>query len=1280
MPKNKKSAARLPPKEPAGETRVSAAEFPAAATEATEPPDSARHDPQTSDAHVADDASSEAVPIATAGPASPEEEEARGAERVSDSARDDPRDPLATGAFETRDPASGLVADPRVSEEGKDARQERKRSEDRVSEPTFVGTHEEHAEFSDEEHEDLHVSASFANEHQKLSEARHSDDPAVLRSVVRELEARDAARADALVALRDRQLAIADELVDAAESERAAREALDVLSRRAENAERRAAEAEARVAEALRRRRAVETEDETESGSNPGLGLKSPDSTEHLPDLPDLPDSPTTLPDTGTTYDGKKDKLIESNESNEPPVSRASAAVMDLVTRAAEDAANALNEKSRERALKAAAAASARDAERRTQSARDEAARVATEQWSTKLELVKAEHRDRVEELERTVAELRAALTRAESEAAETADSTRSELDLTERALRDAETRAADSARGKEDAESRESRLATALEAESTRAARLESELNAARVAFSKSEARGSEKMEKLEAEMDAARAAVFAAEAETARSRNAETAERSLRENAQTTVAMFERERARHESRVAELEGKEAEARARRNDADVKRAEAETALAQSRVERSELRAELMKANDDTRVAREKITELERALMDSRVKATENAANAEQKKEESKAARARVAALERALADATRGVRSNDDASSFDPMRSNTALISAGLDDSALIACDETRGDSIRDGSGSLNDGPLLHRDRSAKAPAELPEAELPETLALLRRELDATRSVAAMQEEEVCRAAAAAAASADAPSVPRALLERWRAETFKLLLQQREAPVLLAQAKRDFARQKAALRETIADEKKTTALARRALAESEAKRRDAETSFAETKSDLQKQIARCREETANARHETNRIANVFAEHVGPRLETEFARLETTVVAKTARLDRAARRAGEELARARGTLASKRQNGFQIETTLKKRIASLTKEADTALAQRDAALEAVRETARNFDDERARLTTELKETRRRLDASERDVSEIKNERDAARREVVSVARAADKQAVETAARAARDGAQRERERHEAATRRFRLEAETAQKEAERCASLLNRAELVAARDKKEAEAALVAERAAFDATVAKRDAAIRELKVARDALLAERRELKASAAAADASRRVERAARRETLDALERVKHAPGSPAASPRAKSGTPLTGSIGSPKPTPTPPRLSPAKSARTKTRAPLGALLSRAGGVPGASARTPPSLTERRRTVREPFSEVSEERKEDEDEDEDVSFGARLPPVSLEDLEKSPSWQLQRRLESLEARAAALLLDEEEEAARR
>ena len=33
-------------------------------------------------------------------------------------------------------------------------------------------------------------------------------------------------------------------------------------------------------------------------------------------------------------------------------------------------------------------------------------------------------------------------------------------------------------------------------------------------------------------------------------------------------------------------------------------------------------------------------------------------------------------------------------------------------------------------------------------------------------------------------------------------------------------------------------------------------------------------------------------------------------------------------------------------------------------------------------------------------------------------------------------------------------------------------------------------------------------------------------------------------------------------------------------------------------------------------------------------------------------------------------------MEDLEKSPSWQLRRRLQSLEARAARLLEEEEEE----
>ena len=240
-----------------------------------------------------------------------------------------------------------------------------------------------------------------------------------------------------------------------------------MLSRRAENAERRAAEAEARVAEALRRRRAVETEDETESGSNPGLGLKSPDSTEHLPDLPDLPDSPTTLPDTGTTYDGKKDKLIESNESNEPPVSARAVrrdGPRDARRRGRRERAQ--REEPRTRAQGGGGGERAgRGATNAVGARRGGASGDGAVEYETRAREGGTQRpRGRIRENRRRT---RAALTRAESEAAETADSTRSELDLTERALRDAETRAADSARGKEDAESRESRLATALEAES---------------------------------------------------------------------------------------------------------------------------------------------------------------------------------------------------------------------------------------------------------------------------------------------------------------------------------------------------------------------------------------------------------------------------------------------------------------------------------------------------------------------------------------------------------------------------------------------------------------------------------------------------------------------------------------------------------------------------------------------------------------------------------------------------------------------------------------------
>ena len=98
---------------------------------------------------------------------------------------------------------------------------------------------------------------------------------------------------------------------------------------------------------------------------------------------------------------------------------------------------------------------------------------------------------------------------------------------------------------------------------------------------------------------------------------------------------------------------------------------------------------------------------------------------------------------------------------------------------------------------------------------------------------------------------------------------------------------------------------------------------------------------------------------------------------------------------------------------------------------------------------------------------------------------------------------------------------------------------------------------------------------------------------------------------------------------------------------------------------------------TRASLGALLSLGGGVSGASA---PVAEEMRWRDAEETSSEGRGESPSASASASLGFGARLPPVSREDLEKSPSWQLQRRLESLEARAAALLLDEEEEAARR
>ena len=81
-------------------------------------------------------------------------------------------------------------------------------------------------------------------------------------------------------------------------------------------------------------------------------------------------------------------------------------------------------------------------------------------------------------------------------------------------------------------------------------------------------------------------------------------------------------------------------------------------------------------------------------------------------------------------------------------------------------------------------------------------------------------------------------------------------------------------------------------------------------------------------------------------------------------------------------------------------------------------------------------------------------------------------------------------------------------------------------------------------------------------------------------------------------------------------------------------------------------------------LGALLESAAGPDGPGVLRNGHDATTTTTTYDPSSYASPPR---------VSSGAT---VSMEDLEKSPSWQLRRRLQSLEARAARLLEEEEEE----
>jgi|TARA_B110000967_G_scaffold119079_1_gene121791 hypothetical protein len=310
---------------------------------------------------------------------------------------------------------------------------------------------------------------------------------------------------------------------------------------------------------------------------------------------------------------------------------------------------------------------------------------------------------------------------------------------------------------------------------------------------------------------------------------------------------------------------------------------------------------------------------------------------------------------------------------------------------------------------------------------------------------------------------------------------------------------------------------------------------------------------------------------------------------------------------------------------------------------------------------------------------------------ESSLEESRREEKRLRREVVEVCDASEKATTKAVAGAVELVVKREFDKHESQQRRLRLAAEvrvgafpnhrqlfadcpyiaqyiltlcftyrkTSGRESERLAVKVRTLTKQLVTLERERDNELGAERQIHDESLRKKDAVIRELRIARDALLAETRVAKATAAAAHASRRVEHAARLEMLDCLpiERINH--GSP------ERLTTRTRSARS-SPFASPMKASPAvrKEKTTNLRSLLAAQAQSAIQSP-----RPKGMENNAR-----FCDLSGAS------DDDDCAPTELPSVSLADLEKSPSWQLQRRLTSLEARAAALLLDEEDEAARR
>ena len=443
-------------------------------------------------------------------------------------------------------------------------------------------------------------------------------------------------------------------------------------------------------------------------------------------------------------------------------------------------------------------------------------------------------------------------------------------------------------------------------------------------------------------------------------------------------------RERRRHDLRVEELELAVDSHRHKAATLEVRCCDLEMVVVSQKTQIVSLSDSLKEARDETDTLRREIESTSTSMHSLKQSSAKSAQAATQSEARLVKANARVCALEKALAETT---TRNESCRLFaHTTRTSTDDVRARLDDSAFAECDAS--------SNSNLTSPSTHRAFHQSTDQKTDHLMKETTVALLRQELDALRRVAEIQEEEVCRASEQAARAAEeaarmddgsgdgqwtdtsvrkqshtfqnqiaavaAAGVPRALLERWRVETFKLLLQQREGPVALAAQRREFAGIKEGLRETIAREAAIGKELKTRVVELE-ERLDGSRKYHSAREDAFKKNLQQRDATIiGLRKETNELTSLV-KTAAHEFGATVAYFENATAAVVVSQKRRITRCENAVHAARLVV----QTTTQVKFDAKRVSNESTREIEFALRARDQALEAVRDTAKHFDEEMA---------------------------------------------------------------------------------------------------------------------------------------------------------------------------------------------------------------------------------------------------------------------------------------------------------------------------